>query len=341
MSDVSVRENFGTTPSGEVVERVTISNGGLTAKVITWGAVIQDLRIDGHDAPLVLGFDNFDDYPKYSSYFGARPGRNANRIANGQFSIDGKSYQLEKNERDITHLHGGSDGMGKRNWTIVSVSATDVVLSITDPDGRAGYPGNCEITATYRLSANGTLSVIYDATCDQPTIANLCQHSYFKLDAAETILDHDIQILADHYLPVDGNLIPTGEIRPVDGTEFDLRQLAAIRRSANGELVSFDHNFCLSNERRFKTKVATLRSAASGVLLDVFTTEPGVQLYTGGKLNAPVTGLNGTKIVPYAGVCLETQIWPDAVNHENFPEAVLHPGETLRQETDYVFSRQA
>jgi aldose 1-epimerase len=340
MSDVATRETFGTTPSGETVERVTISNGGLTAKVITWGAVIQDLRLDGHQPSLVLGFDNYDFYPKHSSYFGATPGRNSNRIDGGKFSIDGTEYQLELNERGINHLHGGSDGIAKRNWTIVSHSASDVVLSITDPDGRAGYPGNCEITATYRLSANGTLSVIYDATSDQPTIANLCQHSYFNLDGSETILDHEIQILADHYLPVTTDLIPTGEVRPVEGSEFNLRELAPIRRQIDGNVVNYDHNFCLSNERRFKTKVATLRSPKSSIQMDVFTTEPGVQFYSASKLNVPVPGHDGRVISAYAGLCLETQIWPDAVNHENFPEAVLHPGETLRQETDYVFSRK-
>lgn len=338
MSDVSLRETFGTTPSGEVVERVTISNGGLTAKVITWGAVIQDLRLEGHQPSLVLGFDNFDYYPKHSSYFGATPGRNSNRIDAGKFSIDGEEFQLEKNERGVNHLHGGSDGIAKRNWTIVSHSASDVVLSITDPDGRAGYPGKCEITATYRLSANGSLSVIYDATTDKPTPVNLCQHSYFNLDGSETILDHEIQIAADHYLPVTDDLIPTGEIRRVGGTEFDLRQSAPIRRSLNGALVNYDHNFCLAKERRFKTKVATLRSPASGVQMDVFTTEPGVQFYSASKLDVPVPGHDGRAIGAYAGLCLETQIWPNAVNHENFPEAILHPGETLRQETDYVFS---
>jgi aldose 1-epimerase len=340
MSDVSAREEFGTTASGEVVERVKISNGGLTAYVMTWGAVIQDLRLEGHEPSLVLGFDNYEHYPKHSSYFGATPGRNSNRIDDGKFSIDGEEFQLELNERGVNHLHGGSDGIAKRNWTITSLSATDVVLSITDPDGRAGYPGTCEITVTYRLGSNGTLSVIYDATTDRPTIANLCQHSYFNLDGSDTILDHEISIIADHYLPVTEDLIPTGEIKPVDNTEFDLRVLAPIRRHVNGEQVNYDHNFCLSGQRRYKSKVATLRSPWSGVQMDVFTTEPGVQFYSASKLNVPVAGHDGRQIAAYAGLCLETQIWPDAINHEGFPDAILRPGEVLRQETDYVFSKR-
>ncbi|MFN6987189.1 MAG: galactose-1-epimerase, partial [Rhizobium oryzihabitans] len=160
MSDAAARENFGFTATGEKVERVTISKGGLTAKVITWGAVIQDLRLEGHQPPLVLGFDTFEDY-KYSSYFGATPGRNANRIGDGKFSIDGHEYQLELNEKGVSHLHGGSDGMGKRNWMLMEHGESHAVLQIIDPDGRAGYPGNCTVTATYTIRDGGVLSVVY------------------------------------------------------------------------------------------------------------------------------------------------------------------------------------
>lgn len=339
MSEAGARENFGFTPTGEKVERVTISAGGLTAKVITWGAVIQDVRLEGHQPPLVLGFDNFDDYPKYSSYFGATPGRNANRIDSGKFSIDGKSYQLELNEKGITHLHGGSDGTGKRNWLIMEHGPSHVVLQIIDPAGRAGYPGNCTITATYTIREGGVLSVLYETTTDQPTIANICQHSYFNLDGAETALGHEIEIAADHYLPTDDRQIPTGEIRSVEGTAFDLRQTTPMKREENGEQVLYDHNFCLSAERVAKRKVARVHAPASGVSLEVHTTEPGVQLYTAFKLNTAVPGHDGRHYGPFAGFCLETQIWPDSVNHENFPKAILRPGETLVQETDYIFSK--
>jgi aldose 1-epimerase len=332
-------EFFGETATGEKVERVSISAGGLTAKVITWGAVIQDLRLKGHEPSLVLGFDSFEDYPKYSSYFGATPGRSANRIANGRFSIDGTSYQLELNEKGVTHLHGGSDGIAKRNWTIIDHTPERVVLQIVDPDGRAGYPGNCTVTATYTILEGGVLSVAYSSTTDKPTICNICQHSYFNLDGSADTLNHQIMIAADHYLPSDERQIPTGEIRPVEGTGFDLRLAGSMKRFVDGEQVLYDHNFCLSPERQAKRPVAHAYSPASGVAMEVRTTEPGVQFYAAFKLNTAVPGLDGKHYGPFAGFCLETQVWPDAVNHPDFPNAVLRPGETLRQETDYIFTK--
>ncbi|AYD02903.1 aldose epimerase family protein [Neorhizobium sp. NCHU2750] len=333
-------EIFGTTPEGEVVHRVRIAGGGLVAHVISWGAVIQDLRLEGHDAPLVLGFDDFASYLAHSPYFGATPGRCANRIGGGKFSIDGRDYQLELNERGITHLHGGSDGIAERNWMIVEHGADRVVLTITDPDGRAGYPGNCTISATYHLSGNGTLSVIYEAVSDEKTPANICQHSYFNLDGREDIFGHEIMIAADRLTEVDGNLVPTGRLTDLAGSPFDLRRMGPVKRSgADGLQVPFDHNYCLSAQRGAKRSVALVRSLYSGVSLEVRTTEPGVQFYAGVMVNVPVPGFDGRRYGPYAGFCLETQIWPDAINHENFPNAVLQTGEVLRQETDYVFSK--
>lgn len=333
-------EIFGTTPKGETVYRVKISGGGLTANVITWGAVIQDLRLEGHDAPLVLGFDSFESYPKYSSYFGATPGRVANRIGKGQFTLDGRHYQLDLNQNGNTHLHGGSDGLGKTNWSIIAHADNKVILQVTDPDGRGGYPGNCTVTATYELKDDGVLNVVYESVTDAPTLANICQHTYFNLDGRDDTLGHDIMIAADHYLELDEHQVPTGNQVPVDGTPMDLRQLGPLRRTdANGPQVDFDHNYCLSNERVEKRSVALVRSVNSGVSLEVRTTEPGVQLYCGFKLKPTVPGLSGKLYGPYAGLCLETQIWPDAINHPGFPNAVLRPGEVLRQETDYVFSK--
>lgn len=333
------QEIFGRLESGEAVQRITIAGGGLTAHVLTWGAVIQDLRLAGHEAPLVLGFEDLSAYRAHSPYFGATPGRCANRIAGGRFSIDGEEFQLECNERGVTHLHGGSDGIGRQNWRIAEAGADFVTLALTDPAGRAGYPGNCAITCTYRLPGDGVLSVVYSATTDAPTPVNLCQHSYFILDGSADALGHEIRLKADHYLPVDENLIPTGEIRPVDGTPFDLRDWTPLNRQTETGGIAFDHNFCLSTARQAKRSVAEVRSPLSGITLDVSTSEPGVQLYTGSKLKPPVPGLGGRPYGAFAGFCLETQIWPDAVNHGSFPNAVLRPGETLRQETDYVFRR--
>ncbi|MDI7864883.1 galactose mutarotase [Rhizobiaceae bacterium n13] len=339
MEQTNKAEIFGHTASGEPVYRVVLRGGGLTAKVITWGAVIQDLRLDGHEPPLVLGFEDFDSYPTYSSYFGATPGRCANRIDGGRFTLDGKAYQLECNEKGVTHLHGGSDNIAKRNWSIVDHAPDRVVLRITDPDGRAGYPGNCTVTATYQLHGEGVLSVVYESVTDQAAPVNICQHSYFNLDGRDDALGHDIMIAADHYLPTNERQIPTGELRPVGGTPFDFREMAPMKRFSDGEQALYDHNFCLAPERTEKRSVALARSVNSGVSLEVRTTEPGVQFYAAFKLNVPVPGLEGRHYGPFAGFCLETQVWPDAINHPNFPNAVLRPGHVLRQETDYVFSR--
>ncbi|HEX2147671.1 MAG TPA: aldose epimerase family protein [Pseudorhizobium sp.] len=333
------REVFGTTANGETVYRVKISGGGLNAQVMTWGAVIQDLRLDGHEPPLVLGFDKFDDYPRHSSYFGATPGRCANRITDGRFELDGRTYQLELNEKGVTHLHGGSDGMAKRNWEIVELAGDRVVMRIVDPVGRAGYPGNCTVTATYHLHGDGVLTVLYESIADEATPCNICQHTYFNLDGRETALGHDIMIASDRITAVDERQCPTGILAPVAGTPFDLRQMGPMDRHENGERVLFDHNFCLSDERVEKRPVALARSLYSGVTLEVRTTEPGVQFYSGYKLNVAVPGHDGRRYGPFAGFCLETQIWPDAINHPHFPNAVLRPGEVLRQETDYVFAK--
>lgn len=333
------REIFGHTALGEPVYRVTLKGGGLTMKVITWGAVIQDLRLESHAPPLVLGFESFADYPRHSSYFGATPGRCANRIAGGKFSLDGETYQLECNENGVGHLHGGSEGLAKRNWEIAYLASDRVVLKIVDPDGRAGYPGNCAVSAIYQLKDGGVLSVDYRSTTDRATLANICQHSYFNLDGRDDALGHDLMLAADAYLPVDELLIPTGEIRPVDGTPFDFRSMAPMGRQVGGSQVLYDHNFCLSPDRVAKRPVALARSINSGVTMEVRTTEPGVQFYSGSKLKVPVPGLEGRKYGPFAGFCLETQIWPDAINQNGFPEVILRPGDERRQETDYVFAK--
>ena len=332
-------EVFGTGPNGETVTKVVLRGGGLTAAVLTWGAIIQDLRLDGHDAPLVLGFETLPDYLQHSPFFGATPGRNANRIANGHIFIDGEDYQLECNEGGVTHLHGGSDGIAKQNWDLISVSDNSVMLQITDPDGRAGYPGNCTITCTYELKDDGVLSVLYEITTDKPTIANVCQHSYFVLDDTGDTSHHEMMIKADHYLPTNARQIPEGGPRDVTRTPFDFRTAKSVVQQENGAQVLYDHNFCLSNERVAKRLVAEARSAVSGVSMKVLTTEPGVQYYAAFKVNVPVQGLGGRHYGSFSGFCLETQIWPDAINQKGFPKAILRPGEVLRQETDYVFSK--
>jgi aldose 1-epimerase len=331
-------EVFGAGPNGEVVTRVVLEGGGLTAKVLSWGSIIQDLRLEGHPAPLVLGFDNMDGYLEHSPFFGASPGRNANRIAKGRITIDGRQYQLERNEGGVTHLHGGKDGIASQNWDIIDLTEDRVVLRIVDRDGRAGYPGNCTITATYQLKPGGVLSVVYESTTDAPTIANVCQHSYFSLKDGHDTSDHLLMIAADAYLPTDAEQIPEGGPKAVEGTPFDFRQMKPMVQMLGGERVLYDHNFCLSPERTHKRLVAHATSPVSSVHMRVFTTEPGVQFYAAFKMNVPVPGLDGLNYPACSGFCLETQIWPDAVNQAGFPKAILRPGEMLRQETDYVFS---
>ncbi|MGN6551028.1 MAG: aldose epimerase family protein [Pararhizobium sp.] len=338
MSATRDPEIFGRTEAGEDVHRVVLSSGGLTAKIMTWGTTLQDLRLEGYDAPLTLGFPDFESYPKYSSYFGQTPGRFANRIDKGRFTLDGRQYQLEQNEGE-NHLHGGKLGTGKRIWTIEDLAVDTVRLRLVDPDGFAGYPGTCTISCTYWLKADGVLSITYEATTDAPTICNIAHHNYFNLDGSDTILDHEAMIAADAYLPTRPDQIPTGEIKPVAGTAFDFRTPRPIRREEHGSQVPYDHNFCLSPARTGKRPVARVVGPKSGIALDVATTEAGVQFYIGFKLKPTVPTTAGRLLQPCAGFCLETQSWPDAPNHPDFAQATLRPSERLVQATDYIFSQ--
>ncbi|WP_419906794.1 aldose epimerase family protein [Hoeflea sp.] len=332
-------ELFGTTDNGAAVHRLTISGGGLTARLMSWGAGIQDLRLEGHAAPLVLGFEDFAHYPVHSPYFGVTAGRYANRIAQGRFEIDGTQYQLDRNQNGAHHLHGGSRGIGRRVWSIVEHGTDFCRFEIQDPDGHMGYPGTCTAACTYRLKPGGVLSVTLEAESDRATLCNLAHHSYFNLDGGDDILDHEAMIAADRYLPVDAAMIPTGEVRPVAGTEFDFMEMRPIRLAGHQTPFAYDHNFCLSDKRGPKRAVALVRSLTSGVAMEVWTGEPGLQFYTGRKLDVPVAGLDGRRYGTCAGFCMESQIWPDSPNHAHFPSAILRPGDRLRQETDYIFSR--
>lgn len=332
-------ERFGETAEGETVHRARLSGGGLTAHVLTYGGVLQDLRLEGHDAPLVLGFDTFEPYLTKSPYFGAIPGRCANRIGNARFTIDGKRYRTDPNFLGKHTLHGGSKGTGKRLWRIGKQGGDFVTLHLTDPDGWMGFPGNLEVSCTYRLKPAGTLELEYEATTDQPTLCNFAHHSYFNLDdgGAGNILDHRLMINAAAYLPVDDELIPTGIVEPVDGAAFDFRQARPVRYKEEGEQFVYDHNFCLSAARGRLKQAAWAQGADSGVEMEVWTTEPGVQFYAGHKVSPGVPGHGGRIYGANAGFCLEAQVWPDAVNRPYFPSAILRPGEIYRQVTQYRF----
>lgn len=333
------QESFGETAEGEGVYRLEISGGGLAARVITWGAVIQDLRLEGHDAPLVLGFEKFEDYPAHSPYFGAIAGRYANRIRNGLFMIDGARFRADTNFLGKHLLHGGSKGIGKRVWRIADRGTDFVTLAISDPDGAMGFPGTVDISCTYRLVSHGRLTVLLEAVTDKATLCNLAQHSYFNLDdgGAGDILDHRMTIAAGAYLPVDEELIPTGVVQPVDGTPFDFRIARPIRREEDGQQVAYDHNFCLSASRVRPRLAAWVQGASSGIEMEVWTTEPGLQFYAGKNAGRSVPGLGGRNYGAYAGFAMEPQVWPDSPNRPYFPQALLRPGETYRQETEYRF----
>ena len=332
-------ETFATLPGGEAVSRVRLSGGGLHASILSWGATVQDLRLDGHAPPLVLGFPDFDPYPQHGMFFGAIAGRYANRIANGRFAISDESYQLDRNFLCKHMLHGGSYGTFCRNWTIAEVGPGHATLTLDDRDGEMGFPGNCRLSVTISLPGDGVLAFSMRATTDKATIVNLAHHGYFNLDGSDTVLDHEVRIDAGHFLPVDEEFIPTGEPASLDGSDLDFRQARTLRREVDGRQVLYDHNYCLSGVRTGLREVAKVASVKSGLTMTLSTTEPGLQYYAGEHLGETAPGLGGKPYGQYAGLCLEPQVWPDAPNRPDFPGALLRPGETYRQETQYRFSR--
>ena len=331
-----IREMFGAMPDGRPIERVTLHGGGLTAKILTYGSVLQDLRLEGHAPPLVLGFDRFEDYPPHSRYFGATAGRCANRIANAAFALDGVDHRLDPNFLGKHHLHGGSQGIGKRVWSFAAVEDDSATLTIDLADGEMGYPGAMTVTVRFALLSGGVFDIRMRATTDRPTLCNLAHHSYFNLSGEGTILNHRLQIAADHYLPVDDELIPTGAPAAVAGTAFDFRDGALLGTACGAARI--DHNFCLSDARMPIRDVASL--TGGGVTMRVRTTEPGLQVFDGAPLDLPVPGHGGRPIGPHAGIAIEPQVWPDAIHHPGWPQAILRPGEAYDQHTQFVFGTE-
>lgn len=347
---------FGTTADGELVDRITLRNAnGITVQVLTYGGIIQLLEAPdrhGEFADIVLGFDTLEDYEQNSPYFGAIVGRFANRIANGRFELEGRTYELAVNNGP-NHLHGGLRGFDKVVWaarTFQSDGEAGVVLAYTSPDGEEGYPGTLSTTVTYTLNNRDALQVDYVAETDAATPINLTQHSYFNLSGAGTgdILDHELTIFADHFTPVDEALIPTGEIRPVRGTPLDFSTTHRIGDridDASEEQIAFgrgyDHNFVLDREGQSAgdvTIAARVYEPESGRVLEVYTTEPGMQLYTGNFLNGSHVGKDGIAYEHRAGFCLETQHFPNSPNQPEFPSTILQPGEEFRSTTVFAFS---
>jgi aldose 1-epimerase len=331
---------FGTLSDGTEIEEVTIAAGELGVKVITFGAVIREVRLAGIDHPLVLGFDRLDDYVNHSPHFGAVAGRCANRIGGGRLVIDGHLNQLSLNEKGRTHLHGGFKGFGKRAWRLVVHDQRSVTLAIDGVDGEEGYPGNAAATVTYTIEAPGTIRMQAEATTDATTAVNLAQHSYFNLDDSPDILDHRVQVFAEAYTPTDADSVPTGEIRSVAGTDYDLRSARPIRRMTEGKRFTYDINYVVGSAKSaVPRRQARLHSAKNGVSLEVASTEPGVQFYDGAWMNVAVPGLGGRRHGPSAGCCFEPQYFPDAVNHPNFASPLLRPGDRYRQTTLFSFAR--
>ena len=310
---------FGATPEGEKVERHVLDNGRLRVAVLTYGAVLQRVEVaDGTN--VVLGLDTLEDYLHRSRYFGAVVGRYGNRIAGARFTLDGREHRLAAN--DGAHaLHGGVRGFDKRVWDAEPAGPAELRLSRVSPDGEEGYPGELRAEVRYVLDGDA-LRLEYRAATDAPTVVNLTNHTYFNLAGAGDVRGHVVAMEADRYLPVDEGKIPTGELAPVAGTPFDFTAPARVDARLGGR---YDHCFVLRGR-------VTVADPASGRSMEVTTTEPGVQFYTGHMLDGAATPYG-----PFAGLCLETQRFPDAPNRPDFPSAVLRPGEERVSVTTYRF----
>lgn len=345
---------FGKTSDGVSVYRyVLTNNNGVEAVVITYGATLVSLKVpdrNGKAADIVLGYDNLDGYEQGKSYFGATIGRYGNRIARGEFTLDGTVFHLPKNDGPNS-LHGGTRGFNKRVWTAVDRSragAQILELSYTSADGEEGYPGTLKVKVIYTLPAETSeLRIDYTATTDKDTVVNLTNHSYFNLsgDLTKEIVDHQLLLLAPQFTPVDSTLIPTGELRAVRGTPFDFTKPTVIgaRIDQDDEQLKFgkgyDHNWVLEKAEKTGLRLAAeVFERASGRVLQVLTTEPGIQFYSGNFLDGTAKGKGGQLYGHRTGLCLETQHFPDSPNHLNFPSTVLKPGETYRTSTVLRFS---
>jgi len=345
------KEAWGTTAGGAAVDRYTLTNNGMRVRILTYGGILQTIETPdrrGRVANVALGFDNLADYETKSPYFGCITGRYANRIAKGQFTLDGVAYQLPINN-DPNSLHGGTVGFDKHVWAATPLRTREGValrLRFTSPDGDQGYPGQMRATVTYTLTRNHAIRMDYEATTSKPTIVNLTNHAYWNLagEGAGTIDNHRLYLNAGKYTPVDPTLIPTGAIDPVAGTPMDFRKATAIgARNRNGfqQLVigrGYDHNWVLDRRDGTYKKLelaARATDPASGRQLTVLTTEPGIQFYGGNFLDGTLVGTSGRMYRQGDGFALETQHYPDSPNHANFPSTVLRPGQTYRTTTVY------
>ncbi|AWM88559.1 aldose epimerase family protein [Microvirga sp. 17 mud 1-3] len=333
-------DHFGTLDGRDVWEITLTGPDGMELRVLTWGAVIRDLIVPARQGPqpVVLGLNSIADYKAHSPYFGAIVGRYANRIGQARFTLDGHEYTLDANE-GRNQLHGGTDGFGTRHWTIVEQQRSSVTLSLVSDDGDMGYPGRLVATCTYSLLPDATVRIVLEATCDQPTPVNLTTHGYFNLDGSLDICSHHLTIAADYVTPTASDLIPTGEIRRVAATPYDFRNQRPIGAAELlRERTVYDINYVLRGPWGTLRHAATLQSLTSGLAMELWTTEPGVQFYDGHMLEIPVPGLNGAHYGPHAGLCLEPQRFPDGPNNAHFPSCILGPGSVSRQISELRFA---
>ncbi|CAM5618147.1 MULTISPECIES: aldose epimerase family protein [Streptomyces] len=348
-----VKSLFGKLADGTKVYSWSLANGGTRMKVLSYGGVVQSLEIPdrrGHYANVSLGFDNIEDYVAGSPYFGALIGRYGNRIGKGQFTLDGKAYQVNVND-GANSLHGGAKGFDKRVWDVEPFAkGSDVGLHLyyTSVDGEMGYPGTLKVKVTYTLTRYGDWRIDYAATTDKATVVNLTSHVYWNLagEGSGTIENHELKIDASRYTPVDSGLIPTGELAPVAGTPFDFRRTKRIGedlREAHQQLLygkGIDHNWVLDKGISPRPEwIATLKDPSSGRTLRMASTEPGLQFYSGNFLDGTLVGTGGRTYRQGDALCLETQHFPDSPNKPSFPSTVLRPGQTYRSTTIHSFSR--
>lgn len=342
-----LKKLFGKTQEGVEVYLYTIGNsGGMKAEIINYGGIIVSLHVPGKDGKLedvVLGCDNMEDYDN-SPYFGAIVGRHANRIENAVFELNGKEYKLAKNDGN-NHLHGGMKGFNKVAWDVVEHNNNTLKLHYLSADGEEGYPGNLDITVTYTITDDNGLVIDYKAKSDSDTVVNLTNHSYFNLSGHNSgnILKHQLKINANKFTVNNAECIPTGEIKSVEGTPMDFRDFKPLEQGITSDDVhikcfeGYDHNFVLNVSGKEPELAAELYDPASGRRMKVYTTKPGVQLYTGNKLSDKIAGKGGIRYNKWSGLCLETQFFPNAMKHKHFPSPVLKAGELYHHITIYKF----
>jgi len=337
---------FGTMPDGSPVELITLKHGNLSCNIITYGGALQSLKVPdktGQTVDVLLGFDTLEQYMNQDKFFGALVGRYANRIGDARFTLNGKEYPLLVNDGK-NHLHGGGKGFDKQLWTVEEQSADKLTLTLFSPDGQEGYPGNLKVRVTYRLT-DTDLEIDYEAVCDSDTVCNLTNHAYFNLSGHNSgaITGHSMKLNAKTYTPTDSGSIPTGELAPVEGTPMDFLDPHEIgeRIDSGFEQLTmaggYDHNYVIDGPAGQLNLAATAHSPVTGISMDVLTTMPGIQFYSGNYLPGCPAGKGGADYSKRCGFCLETQYFPDSPNKPNFPSAVLHKGETGHWKTVYRF----